>query len=122
MPNNKYMLWTEDETLVFKQYVMNQHLNCVQACKCSNPEVPVIVRLIRNYPVPSLAGGHLVLNQLSIGNGSFWINSLSHNPNPGKEAFWKHFGKRENPGNQHFLLCPQCFLSFLNPFPHNDTF
>ena len=31
---------------------------------------------------------------------------------PNKEAFENIVGKGENAGNQHFLLCPQCFLSF----------
>ena len=26
--------------------------------------------------------------------------------------FWKHCGKEENAGNQHFLLFPQCFLHY----------
>ena len=31
-----------------------------------------------------------------------------------KEAFCTYCGKGEKAGNQHFLLFPQCFLSFPN--------
>ena len=31
---------------------------------------------------------------------------------PEKEGFENIMGKRENAGNQHFLLFPQCFLPF----------
>ena len=40
------------------------------------------------------------------------INFLPHYPdfNDPKEGFGKHFGKkRDNAGNQHFLIFPQCF-------------
>ena len=30
-------------------------------------------------------------------------------------------GKGENAGNQHFLLFPKCFLSFLNPLPDHKN-
>ena len=38
------------------------------------------------------------------------LNPLSNNPK--KEAFENIMGKGENAGNQHFLLFPQCFLSY----------
>ena len=45
-----------------------------------------------------------------------------------EEAFWKHLGKGENVGNQHFLFFPKCFLPILkqnsnfNPFPNKPWF
>ena len=74
----------------------------------------------------------------------FWILTTLK-----KESCWKHCGKRRKCCDQHFLLYPQCFLtyqrlfcyfryilivirfeqleqriilSFVNPFPHNYTF
>ena len=48
---------------------------------------------------------HLLIAQLA---GKF--NSLPHNSNLRKKPFENIVGKGENAGNQHFLLCPQCFL------------
>ena len=39
--------------------------------------------------------------------------TLNHtNKDPKKEALENPVGKRENAGNQHFLLFPQCFLLY----------
>ena len=44
------------------------------------------------------------------------INPLPRNPDflptPSMKPFENIVGKRENAGNQHFLLFPQCFLPF----------
>ena len=37
---------------------------------------------------------------------------------PGKQAFWKHCGKREIARNEQFLLFPQCFLPIWIAFCH----
>ena len=34
-----------------------------------------------------------------------------------KEAFEKHCGKKENAGNQYFLLLQQCFLLYQGQVP-----
>ena len=41
--------------------------------------------------------------------------------NTEKETFWKHWEKKENAGNQHFLLFPQCFLLFSNRVSSFDS-
>ena len=35
---------------------------------------------------------------------------------PETDCFWKHLGKGETAGNQHFFLFPQCFLTLPNQF------
>ena len=44
------------------------------------------------------------------------LNPLPHNPDfqwPFKKKVFENIvGKRENAGNQHFLLFSQCFLSY----------
>ena len=43
------------------------------------------------------------------------VKSLPHNDNfwrAPQKSLWKHLGKGENVGNQHFLLFPLCFLPF----------
>ena len=49
------------------------------------------------------------------------FNPLPHSPDfqrpPRKKPFENIVGKGENAGNQHFLLFPQCFLSYQRQKP-----
>ena len=57
------------------------------------------------------------LNWASLKYGNFsyvkWINTFQHTSQlltpVEKKAFKNIVGKKENPGNQHFLIFPQCF-------------
>ena len=84
---------------------------------------PVIIEKYRqtNYKQADRPSGSFIPCKLSFWGFNYLENkgflTLYHTiptfNDPEKEPFENSVGKEENAGNQHFLLFPQCFLSYL---------
>ncbi|KAL5015502.1 hypothetical protein ScPMuIL_009772 [Solemya velum] len=72
-PSNKYGVWTENDILCFRQYVIGQQLNCKPVCRSCDSSFPHMVKLYLNFPMPAIAQADFLQKTLA---NQVEVNSL----------------------------------------------
>ena len=92
-------------------YIIDCHVSFINSALYRFMDVNIGIH-IKDYAQNHLVFGMFKTNKMSqvLGKGSLTLyQTIPTFNDPKEEGLGKHSGKRENAGNQHFLLFPQCF-------------